>query len=165
MFTYPTVSVLTVTSGDSLSASNSVGSSQYTRLLDKRFTRNSSLVNGSLLWSMNYTTSKIYSCRLLLWAYHQQRLHSYFWHSYACTEDRLRNYSFESLRAPYNILCWSPLTYSTHSTYTLRSYARAEHASATRKNRAQFITGLCHRQPSNKSLAIFHTRCGKNAYL
>ena len=25
----------------------------------------------------------------LLWAYHQQRFHLYFWHSYASTEDRL----------------------------------------------------------------------------
>ena len=25
----------------------------------------------------------------LLWAYHQQHLHSYFWNSYASTKDRL----------------------------------------------------------------------------
>ena len=51
MFTYPTVSVLTVDSGDSLSASNSVGGSPNIHL---RFTRKSSLVNGSQLWTMQY---------------------------------------------------------------------------------------------------------------
>ena len=40
-----------------------------------RLTRKSSLVNGSLV--MIYTTSKMYCCHLLLWANHQQRLHSY----------------------------------------------------------------------------------------
>ena len=33
---------------------------------------------------MKYTTSKMYSCHLLLWPYHEPCLHSY-----ACTEDRL----------------------------------------------------------------------------
>ena len=69
---------LTVNSGDSFSASNSVQLSTYrtncTRFPD-RLTRKSSLVNGSLV--MIYTTSKMYSCHLLLWANHQQRLHSY----------------------------------------------------------------------------------------
>ena len=42
----------------------------------------------------------MYSCHLLLWPYHQQRLHSQFWHSYASTEDRLLIASsrFELLR-------------------------------------------------------------------
>ena len=66
--------------------------------------------------------------------------------------------SFESLRSPLNVPCWSPLTYSTH---TLISCTRAEHVRvrfvslvprvAWRKNRAHFITGLCHRQPSNNT--------------
>ena len=33
-----------------------------------------------------------------------------------------------SLRAPRNVLCWSPLIYSTHSTHTLIPCTRAEHA-------------------------------------
>ena len=45
---------------------------------------------------MNYTTSKMYSCHLLLWAYHQRCLHSYFWH-YASTENRLLRVGSSSL--------------------------------------------------------------------
>ena len=40
---------------------------------------------------MKYTTSKMYSCHLLLWAYHEQEHRFTFvcFHSYASTEDRL----------------------------------------------------------------------------
>ena len=44
MFECPAVSVLTVNIGDSLSASDSVGSSLKIKFLDKRFTLKSSLV-------------------------------------------------------------------------------------------------------------------------
>ena len=42
----------------------------------------------------------MYSRHLLLWACHQYRLHSYFWHFYSSTEDRLLIASsrFELLR-------------------------------------------------------------------
>lgn len=49
MFECPAVSVLTVNIGDSLSASDSVGSSLKIKFLDKRFTLKSSLVKGSLV--------------------------------------------------------------------------------------------------------------------
>ena len=87
MFTYRTVRVLTVHSGDSFSASNSVGSS----LSVQGFSIKDSLGRVRFYMGLShsivnelYHFSKMYSCHLLLWAYHEQRLHSY-----ASTEDRL----------------------------------------------------------------------------
>ena len=151
---YPTASVLTFNSSDSLSASNSVSSSLiHARFLDKRFTRKSSLVSGSRIVHELYHFQNVLF-HLLLWAYHQQRLHLYFWNSYAPTEDRflIALSRFEHLIMYSAEVRWPILR--IHLFYILRTrWIRQSTICTRRKNQGHFITGLCHRQPS-KNITI-----------
>ena len=75
-------------------------------------------------------------------------------YSYASTEDRLLiALSRLELLGMYSAKA-ADLFYAFYAyTYILRTrWTRQSAICARRKNRAQFITGLCHRQPSNKGL-------------
>ena len=83
---------------------------------------------------MNYTTSKMYSCHLSDCGLTVNSVYIRMF-VFVCFHRRYIANSFESLRAPRNVLCGSPLICSTHSTHTLISCARAEHA------RVRFVPG------------------------
>ena len=116
---YPTASVLTFNSSASLSASNSVSSSLiHARFFDKRFTRKSSLVSGCELYHFPNVLF-----HLLLWAYHQQRLHLYFWNSYAPTEYRflIASSRFEHLIMYSAEVCWPILRIHLYLAHALNT--------------------------------------------